>query len=441
MDPVEKLTFDKIENIQIWSIIKDATPNYIFTTKWRSVNWNSVNDKTVLSQVLELRFCTKHGLTNIIEKITKQYKVNYPRSYNITDREKLNEFIKDYRLTALMSSLKSILEMRLTKNPKFNPDGTIPYEMIDFIEQRSWEFINAHRLNKINEIPWLTVEQEGRWKQFMIWYTKLLEENGTIRLTNSFQINNTYERFTYLVQKLRTHTLQFDIDGSRNIWIIKPSSSCSGYDIKLEKNVDKISKLALPASKIQHYTIQKYIENPLLIFNVKIDLRQYFLVTNFNQNKLWMYKEGYIRFCSKEYSITDLSENIHLSNVRIQSKYRKYRAQFVPEECMWSFEQFKQYLASTNNENKWDNLIYPKMCETLISVFQYSNMTVSNRFSFQLLGADFVLTTSLEPWLIEINSNPGLNPTTSIISKIATRLLKDIVKGSLMQYYKCLFCN
>lgn len=143
-----------------------------------------------------------------------------------------------------------------------------------------------------------------------------------------------------------------------------------------------------------------------------------------------IFREGYVRFCAKTFSVNDLSEAAHLSNVRVQSKYQKYRTTGVPEECMWDFERFKQYLKSINRGDEWHTSIYPGICKTLLAIVVESfKRNTSKQFSFQLLGADFVLTENFEPWLIEINNNPGLYPTTRVITRIATALLKDIVKG------------
>jgi len=49
--------------------------------------------------------------------------------------------------------------------------------------------------------------------------------------------------------------------------------------------------------------------------------------------------------------------------------------------------------------------------------------------TFQLFGADFLITENFIPYLIEINSIPGLNPSTSIIANLVPMLLSDIVKG------------
>lgn len=66
--------------------------------------------------------------------------------------------------------------------------------------------------------------------------------------------------------------------------------------------------------------------------------------------------------------------------------------------------------------------------ETILTVVQGS-LRINKKCMFQLLRADFVLTENVESWLIEINSNPGLSPSTSIISKTFTTLLKDIING------------
>lgn len=100
---------------------------------------------------------------------------------------------------------------------------------------------------------------------------------------------------------------------------------------------------------------------------------------------------------------------------------------------MWDFAQFKEYLKSIEKGDKWHTSIYPTICETISTILIKSfKQNIGKTFAFQLFGADFILTEHFEPWLIEINSNPGLNPTTSIIARIATMLLKDIIKGLLI---------
>lgn len=55
---------------------------------------------------------------------------------------------------------------------------------------------------------------------------------------------------------------QFDIDGMKNIWILKPGNKCRGRGIQLVKRIIDVEKVMGLKAK---YVVQKYIGNNVLL--------------------------------------------------------------------------------------------------------------------------------------------------------------------------------
>ncbi len=54
--------------------------------------------------------------------------------------------------------------------------------------------------------------------------------------------------------------------------------------------------------------------------------------------------------------------------------------------------------------------------------------------SFELYGADFMLTEDMRPWLLEVNSSPSMAQTTHATASLVERVLEDTLKGKVLYY-------
>lgn len=226
------------------------------------------------------------------------------------------------------------------------------------------------------------------------------------------------------------------MDGTKSIWIVKPGAKSRGRGIIVFDKIENILELnTSPLQRDGKYVVQKYIERPLLIHKIKFDIRQWFLVTDFNPLTIYIYKDCYLRFCTQHFTLEDTKESIHLCNYSIQKKYENSaeRHAELPEENMWTNQEFvDKYLARIGKRNVWDEHIFPSMKNSILcSMLSVQDLVENRKNSFELYGADFMITDDLKPWLIEINCSPTMARSTEITTLLCDNVLDDICKGIL----------
>ena len=52
-------------------------------------------------------------------------------------------------------------------------------------------------------------------------------------------------------------------------------------------------------------------------------------------------------------------------------------------------------------------------------------------FCFEIYGYDFILDKDFEPWLLEINDNPGLSDSSPLLKVLVPRMLDDAFRLTL----------
>ncbi|KAJ8920803.1 hypothetical protein NQ315_004944 [Exocentrus adspersus] len=377
-------------------------------------------------------FASKEGLALLLQQSywyteAGVASINFPRVYVLGFPDHYNLFVDDFRMTACMGLLKWFVE-KYEKSEKHNiqsPDGKVPYSALQFAIDRCSDYIAVQKhIDLDKDFPRIW---DHEWEQFLSNYYMVVHDKEVfIEFTEPLQ--SAYAKVKSCLKDIYKYWPQFDIDGMKSIWILKPGNKCRGRGIQLIKSIAAVDKIM--GQKLK-YVVQKYIERPLIIYQTKFDIRQWFMVTSVQPLTIWMYRDSYLRFSSQIFNLDNFHESLHLTNHAVQCKYTnmQQRDKALPDDNMWDCHTFKAYLKKIGCMEKWDNVIYPGMQQSIICAMLASQDTMDRRQNtFEIYGADFMLSEDFRPWLIEINCSPDLSFSTKVTSKLCSQCMEDIIK-------------
>ncbi|XP_071555378.1 tubulin glycylase 3A-like [Temnothorax nylanderi] len=396
------------------------------------------DDKTTVNKFAGSYFTSKVDMCNNLEKAYWFYEagvsnIQFPRCYNFNQSAQMEEFIQDYYITACFGTLKwfSLLANLVGPKNTWSLNGTIPVNAISFALERCIEYISIQIHEDIDRTDYEDTPLSA-WHQFLDWYHDIIYKRVLLKETDKVDIDELVASVRDIVRTMMKYRPQNKIDGIRNIWILKPGDDSSGRGIVLQSSlVDILAKVNQAAKESVAYVVQKYIERPLLVHKTKIDIRQWFLITSTQPLVVWMYKDILIRFASKDFTLGNFHESIHLCNTTVQLKYRKLPTcnSDLPEQRHWNLQDFRDYLQSRGQELAWETTIRPGIKQNLIGALLASQDNMVNRKnSFQLYGADFVVADDFSVWLLEINTNPRLHPPSS---KVTAKLYPEVIEDAM----------
>ncbi|XP_027971436.1 protein monoglycylase TTLL8 [Eumetopias jubatus] len=437
-------------------LVKNEMPYFLWTIKRDVIDYHSLSCDQMLNHYGKTAsFTTKIGLCVNMRSLPWYVQANpdsfFPRCYGLCTESEKQEFLDDFRRTVASSILKWVVShqnysrgkpsikgeacepgsgnKKASENAESKLTG-LSGQLVDtackvcqaYLGQLEHEGIDVSE----DSTRGLT---EDEWKDLTEQYYSLL--HGEAFISNS---RNHFSQCQALLNKITSVNPQTEIDGLRNIWIIKPAAKSRGRDIVCMNRVEEILELVAAdhlSAKDNKWVVQKYIETPLLIYDTKFDIRQWFLVTDWNPLTIWFYKESYLRFSTQRFSLENLDSAIHLCNNSIQKhlKNDKDRSPLLPYYNMWTSTRFREYLQKRGRGAVWASVIYPAMKRAIANTMRVAQDHVEPRKnSFELYGADFILGRDFQPWLIEINSSPTMHASTPVTAQLCAQVQEDTIK-------------
>ena len=110
---------------------------------------------------------------------------------------------------------------------------------------------------------------------------------------------------------------QFNESGrSTRTFIVKPSRGSQGKGIVLTRSLDDIN----PSDE---NIVQQYLAKPHLLGGYKYDLRLYVLLTSVQPVRMFIFREGLVRLCTRKYT-SPTSSNMHLAHMQCAATARTH---------------------------------------------------------------------------------------------------------------------
>ena len=267
-------------------------------------------------------------------------------------------------------------------------------------------------------------EKEEKWRKETFINNTSNNERPTEKPKQD-SIKDLLPEIENILKKLSVNLPQYVLEGSKNVWIVKPGGLSRGRGVHC---IDQLNDILSNVKPCNQTIIQKYIENPLVINGRKFDIRQWVLVTDLNPLTVWLFETPYVRFGAENYHIDDFKNVFsQLTGNSIAKHSDKFNTGEI-EGDMWENAQFREFLKKTYGGDPWIQ-IQKKIEKIVILSLECAKHKLFNRKNnFEVFGFDIMLDDKLNVYIIEINASPDWTYSTKVTEKLVKIASDDIMK-------------
>ena len=345
---------------------------------------------------------------NGIESIIKHFYKGMKRSFfKMVTKEMIDDEEKDNDKTNCFS--------------KININNSNNEEISEILENKKSNTIHIKYNNNIKKKESLSskkninLTKKGKLTNGKIQLPFLSTSNNAINDENNMTKLKTKKRDksrNLLENKMKNN----DNNNGNNKIIFTNLAQHKGYQILKQNNPQTYQNSTI--------IIQKYIEKPLCYNGRKCDMRLWAMLTwDFN---LYLFKEGHFKATSLPYDVNSQDSYVHLTNYSVQKSNINFAKFETGNEI--SFADFEY---SLNNKINVKKDLLPRVKEIIIhsmkSVCGKINK-LERKICFEIFGYDFMFDEYFNPFLLEVNTNPGLEISSPLIEMLIPRMIDDAFK-------------
>eukprot|EP00933_Yihiella_yeosuensis_P040103 TRINITY_DN3431_c1_g1_i2.p1 TRINITY_DN3431_c1_g1~~TRINITY_DN3431_c1_g1_i2.p1 ORF type:complete len:499 (+),score=95.01 TRINITY_DN3431_c1_g1_i2:218-1498(+) len=200
--------------------------------------------------------------------------------------------------------------------------------------------------------------------------------------------------------------------------------------------------------------VQRYITRPMLIEDLKFDLRLYFLVAGKKMNdsgldlRCFLFRDGLVRLCTTPYepptADTMNQKCMHLTNYAVNKNSKAFQQNTGADDdgsgskrsLRWFLSWVAEQFGEKERRKLWLKLM--GLCvKTVLTVSPTLEAEYEGAFPrdltggqmdcrcFEILGIDVMLDGKRKPYLIEVNHLPSFTADSPLDEDIKTRLVNQ----------------